>query len=123
MKNKIEISKQQYKFCCELIWGGTLVDRNDAEESALFKDRAPKLLEHYPMLDKSFFEEAKRLSDFRQEIFHQLEEMKIPLSESLIQGDKFRKFIESKGINVEEISIKHGVNNKYLNEYLQIHVK
>ena len=47
---------QQYKFICELIWGGVPVDRDWAYESTLFKQEAPKILEKYPMLNKSFFE-------------------------------------------------------------------
>lgn len=49
-------NKQQYKFICELIWGGVPVDTDWAEESSIFKQEAPKILEKYPMLDKSFFE-------------------------------------------------------------------
>ena len=55
-KDKSKLSTQQFKFICELLWGGVPVDRNLAEESALFKTEAPKILEKYPMLDKSFFE-------------------------------------------------------------------
>jgi hypothetical protein len=47
---------QQYKFICELIWGGVPVDRDWVEESSIFKQEAPKILEKYPMLNKSFFE-------------------------------------------------------------------
>jgi hypothetical protein len=60
MKNESKLTTAQYKFCCELIWGGVPIDRAHAEESALFKDRAPKILEEYPMLDKSFFEKHSK---------------------------------------------------------------
>jgi hypothetical protein len=54
---KTELTRKQYVFCCELIWGNVPEDRGRAEETGLFKDKAPKLLERYPMLDKSFFDE------------------------------------------------------------------
>jgi hypothetical protein len=47
---------QHYKFICELIWGCVPVDRDWAEESTIFKQEAPKIIEKYPMLNKSFFE-------------------------------------------------------------------
>lgn len=50
---------QQYKFICELIWGGVPVDRDWVYETTLFKQEAPKILEKYPMLNKSFFEKQK----------------------------------------------------------------
>ena len=50
-----KLTNQQFKFVSELIWGNVPVDRIWAEETVLFKDQAPKLLEQYPMLDKSFF--------------------------------------------------------------------
>lgn len=53
--NKLKFTNQQYKFVCELIWGGVPIDRVWAEETSLFKDKAPQILEKYPMLDKSFF--------------------------------------------------------------------
>lgn len=56
---KSKYTPQQYKFICELIWGGVPVDRKQAEESAYFKDRADKILEQYPKLDVSFFEQHK----------------------------------------------------------------
>lgn len=52
----LKITNQQYKFICELLWGGVPVDRGWAEETRYFKTEAPKILEMYPMLDKSFFE-------------------------------------------------------------------
>ena len=54
-----KLTNQQFKFVCELIWGGVPVDRKLAEESPLFKQKAPEILEMYPMLDKSFFEKNK----------------------------------------------------------------
>lgn len=55
--NKSEYTAQQYKFVSELIWGCVPVNRKDAEESSFFKDRVDKILEKYPKLDVSFFEE------------------------------------------------------------------
>lgn len=57
-----KLTQAQYRFACELIWGGVPVDRTQAEESALFKERAPGILERYPMLDRSFFEEYEKTS-------------------------------------------------------------
>jgi hypothetical protein len=58
-KDKSKYSNQQFKFICELLWGGVPTNRYQAEESALFKSEAPKILAEYPMLDKSFFEKHK----------------------------------------------------------------
>jgi hypothetical protein len=55
-----KLSNAQFKFVCELIWGGVPVNRKEAEESAMFKSRAPEILERYPMLDKSFFDEYEK---------------------------------------------------------------
>ena len=55
-----KLSGGQYKFICELLWGGAPVDRGWAESSKLFQENASKILEKYPMLDKSFFDEYKR---------------------------------------------------------------
>jgi len=51
-----KLNNSQYKFVCELIWGSVPIDKTWALSSTLFKTQAPKLLEKYPMLDKSFFE-------------------------------------------------------------------
>ncbi len=56
-KTESEYSIKEYKFICELIWGGVSLDRKLAEETALFKEQAPKILKRYPKLDISFFEE------------------------------------------------------------------
>ncbi len=53
----MKLTNQQYKFICELLWGGPPVDRDWAEGTKLFEAEAPKILEKYPMLDKSFFEQ------------------------------------------------------------------
>lgn len=50
------MTSQQYKFVCELLWGGVPVDRTWAEGTKIFKQEAPIILKKYPMLDKSFFE-------------------------------------------------------------------
>ena len=55
-----KLSNQQYKFVCELLWGGVPVDRVWAEESKLFQTNAPLILKEYPMLDKSFFEKHSK---------------------------------------------------------------
>lgn len=49
----------QYKFVCELIWGGPPVDRQWAEGTKFFQEKVTGLLEQYPMLNKSFFEQHK----------------------------------------------------------------
>lgn len=36
-----------------MIWGNVPVDRNWAEETVIFKEKAPKFLKDYPMLNKS----------------------------------------------------------------------
>lgn len=48
-------TNQEFKFICELIWGGVPVDKNWVYQSELFKNNADKILDNYPMLDKSFF--------------------------------------------------------------------
>jgi len=50
------MKNNEYRFVCELIWGGVPVDRQWAEQTPIFINNAPKILEKYPMLDKSFFE-------------------------------------------------------------------
>lgn len=51
----MKYTNQQHKFICELLWGNVPLDRTWAEETSLYKEQGPKLLEQYPMLDKSFF--------------------------------------------------------------------
>jgi len=51
-----KLTNQQYRFICELLWGGPPVDRDWGEGTNLFKQESIKILEKYPMLDKSFFE-------------------------------------------------------------------
>ncbi len=116
MKDESKITNQQFKFICELLWGGVPVDRGLTEESAMFKSRAPGILEHYPQLDKSFFEESKKLESFRKELF---ELLSCDLETFLLNGSKLRMFAEEKGINVGELLKKHSINEKYLNNYLQ----
>lgn len=111
-----ELTKQQYKFVCELLWGSVPVDRVQSEETAMFKTRAPGILEHYPQLDKSFFEESKKLDSFRKELFELLD---CDINTFLLNGNKLRTFTESKNINVDSLLEKHLINKKYLNNYLQ----
>jgi hypothetical protein len=58
-KIKSKYSNQEYKFICELLWGGVPIDREWAEQAKPFVDQADKILEKYPMLDKSFFEKQQ----------------------------------------------------------------
>ena len=58
--SKLTLSKQQFKFVCEMIWGGVPEDRSWAEDSKLFQTNAPLILKEYPMLDKSFFEKHNK---------------------------------------------------------------
>ena len=60
-KYKSNYTIQQYKFVSELLWGSVPVDRSWAENTPMFKEQAPKLLEKYPQLDKSFFEEYEKM--------------------------------------------------------------
>ena len=60
MADSVKYTKQQYKFICELLWGGVPVDREWAEGTKLFMIEAPKILEKYSMLDKSFDEQNKK---------------------------------------------------------------
>ena len=50
------VSSKEYKFICEILWGSVPIDRTWAESTKLFEVEAPKILDMYPMLDKSFFE-------------------------------------------------------------------
>lgn len=53
----MDLNKAQYKFVCELLWGGLpTAPKEQIMESGYFKTGAPILLEKYPQLDKSFFE-------------------------------------------------------------------
>ena len=53
-------SAKEYNFICRMIWGGAPVDRKWAEGTKLFESEAPKILEKYPMLDKSLHEEWEK---------------------------------------------------------------
>lgn len=68
-----KLSNQQYKFVCELIWGGSPVDRDWAEGTKIFQTNAPLILEKYPMLDKSFFEKH---NSTKQNVILAIENMK-----------------------------------------------
>lgn len=48
-------SEKQFRFVCELIWGCVPVDREWAMGTPIFREKAPQLLEQYPLLDESFF--------------------------------------------------------------------
>jgi len=63
LQEKIKLTNKEYVFVCELIWGGAPVDIEWGEQTSIFKENAPKILEKYPMLDKSFFDNyTKKLS-------------------------------------------------------------
>lgn len=55
-QEKTKLTNKEYVFVCELIWGGAPVDRVWAEETPIFKEKAPKILKQFPKLDKSFFD-------------------------------------------------------------------
>lgn len=57
MNQKPLYSNAQFKFVCELLWGGVPVNRAEAEESTYFKSNVQLILDRYPSLDKSFFAE------------------------------------------------------------------
>ena len=48
-----KLSNQQYRFVCEMLWGGVPVDKTWAEETAIFKANAARIIQEYPLLDKS----------------------------------------------------------------------
>ncbi len=61
----LNLTNQQYKFCCELIWGGVpfaftkgniQITKEDNMETAIFREKALEILKMYPQLDKSFYE-------------------------------------------------------------------
>jgi hypothetical protein len=56
-----KITDKQYKFICQLLWGGAPTDKDWAMQTKKFEEEAPKILEKYPMLDKSFFEPQDKL--------------------------------------------------------------
>ncbi len=58
-----KLTNQEYKFACEMLWGGVPVDRTWAEETNLFKTQAPLILAKYPMLDKTDWK-VKRCKSF-----------------------------------------------------------
>jgi hypothetical protein len=55
-----KLTNQQYRFICEILWGGAPVDRLWAEQTNIFVINAPKILKEYPLLDKSFNEKYKK---------------------------------------------------------------
>ncbi len=54
------MSNQEYKFVCEILWGGVLIDREWAVETPIFIKESPKILLQYPLLDRSFFMEHEK---------------------------------------------------------------
>lgn len=54
---EVKYSNKEYIFISQLLWGGSPVDRVWAEGTNLFKAEADKILEKYPKLDKTFFNE------------------------------------------------------------------
>ena len=51
-----KLTDKQYRFICQILWGGSPIDKDWAIQTKKFEDEAPKILHDYPMLDKSFFE-------------------------------------------------------------------
>lgn len=51
--NQSKLTAQQYRFVSEMIWGGVPVERDWAEDTAIFKNSVDRILKEYPMLDKS----------------------------------------------------------------------
>jgi hypothetical protein len=51
-----KLTDKQYRFICQILWGGAPIDKDWAMQTKKFEDEAPKILHDYPMLDKSFFE-------------------------------------------------------------------
>ncbi len=111
MIEKEVITNQQYKFACELIWGSIPVDRTHAEESSIFKTRVSLILEQYPLLDKSFFEETKRYFKFKDRLYDIL--MEKDVLQEHITGKSLILIAKEQGINVEEISVEFNINLKY----------
>ena len=52
----MDLTNQQYRFCCELIWGCVPTDKNWALGTPIFQAKAGQLLKQYPQLDKSLLE-------------------------------------------------------------------
>jgi len=76
-----KLTDKQMRFVCELIWGSIPADKNYKmdrdwiEKTPIFNQRASEILEKYPMLDKSFFNESaktwkngKKLNWFQQKL-------------------------------------------------------
>ena len=49
----MRLTNQQFKFVCEILWGGVPVDKEWAEQTSIFISNAPIILKRYPLLDKS----------------------------------------------------------------------
>ena len=60
LPEKSKLTNKEYVFVCELLWGGAPVDREWAEETPMFKEKAPKILKQFPKLDKSFFDNDEK---------------------------------------------------------------
>lgn len=109
-------SKQQYDFICSLIWGGSPVDRNWAEETSLFKTRAPEIIAEYPMLDKSFNEKIEKINKYFRE---KVEKEMIEISYEVF--DNWKKTVVYKG--TEENCAKYLLgNNVYQMNYSKLKI-
>lgn len=60
---KSKLTKSQYKFVSEMLWGGEPIDRAWAEETSIFKSNYEEILRKYPMLDRTDFK-IKRCKSF-----------------------------------------------------------
>lgn len=94
--NKSPYSAKEYKFICELIWGGAPVERKWAEETSIFKDNAPKILAQYPKLDISFFEQHKNQVKEDLQLDGDVEEIdEVAMFNSEEFKEAFRKQVEA----------------------------
>jgi hypothetical protein len=114
-KKQSKYTPQQYRFVCELLWGSSPVERHQAEESAMFQSRVNDILDRYPALDKSFFEEHENLKKFHVEL---LAALNISEQEALMLGSKLQSFASEK-IDLSDLASKHNLKLQYLNGYLK----
>ena len=54
-KKKSNLSKDQYKFLSEMIWGNVPIERDWAEETNIFKEKSYILIKKYPKFDINVF--------------------------------------------------------------------
>ncbi len=54
------MNNQEYKFVCEILWGGVPIDKEWAVATPIFIKESSKILLQYPLLDRSFFMEHEK---------------------------------------------------------------